>query len=433
MKVCLSNDSFPPLIDGVVNTVVNYATVIQKNYGDVLVATPKYPGVKDDYPFAVLRYPSINTVKLVGYRAGNPFDALAMRKLADFAPDILHCHCPMASLFLSRELRNLTGAPIILTYHTKFDIDIKRALKVGALSDAAIRAVVENIEATDEVWAVNNGAGENLKSLGYTGKLRIMPNGVDFPRGAAPREDIDAVRERYGIPAAPCDGASEISACSPVFLFVGRMMWYKGQKIILDGLKKLKAAGHGFSMVFVGDGADLEAIKKYAADAGLGGECIFTGALRDRAVLRALYSLADMLLLPSVFDNNPIVVKEAAACGTASVLVKDSSSAEGVTDGVDGLLIGEDADSMAAALLKLCADPQLSRRLGDGASEDLYCSWDERIASAVERYRELIQLKERGELPPHRAKYDRAISALSEIQIGLDKVRDYFTGTGDIF
>ena len=55
MKVCLSNDSFPPLIDGVANTVVNYATVIQKKYGSALVATPKYPGVKDDYPFTVLR------------------------------------------------------------------------------------------------------------------------------------------------------------------------------------------------------------------------------------------------------------------------------------------------------------------------------------------------------------------------------------------
>lgn len=425
MKVCLSNDSFPPLIDGVANTVVNYATVIQKKYGSALVATPKYPGVKDDYPFTVLRYPSINTVKMVGYRTGNPFDAIAMRKLADFAPDILHCHCPMASLFLSRELRNLTGAPIIFTYHTKFDIDIKRALKIGSLSDAAIRAVVENIEAADEVWAVNAGAGENLRSLGFTGEIRIMPNGVEYPRGAAPDEDIEAVRVEYGIP----------SGC-PVFLFVGRMMWYKGQKIILDGLRKVKAEGRTFSMIFVGDGSNLDEIKKYAADAGLEWECIFAGAVRDRAKLRALYSLADMLLLPSVFDNNPIVVKEAAACGTASVLVRDSSSAEGVTDDKDGLLIGEDADSMAAALLRLCdgeAGAELSRRLGEGAMNDLYCSWEERIDSAVARYREIIDLKNRGELPVRRARYDRAIEVLSEVQNGLDKVRDFFTGTGDIF
>lgn len=250
MKVCLFNDSFPPLIDGVVNTVVNYATVIQKKYGDVLVATPKYPGVKDEYPFAVLRYPSINTVRMVGYRTGNPFDAVAMRRMSDFAPDILHSHCPMASLFMARELRNLTGAPIILTYHTKFDIDIKRALKIGSISDAAIRAVVENIAAADEVWAVNEGAGENLKSLGFEGEIRIMPNGVEFPQGAAPEEETAAVRRDYGIPAD-----------RPVFLFVGRMMWYKGQKIIIDGLKKIKSEGQAFTMLFVGDGSDLDDIK----------------------------------------------------------------------------------------------------------------------------------------------------------------------------
>ncbi len=428
MKVCLFNDSFPPLIDGVVNTVVNYAMVIQKKYGDVLVATPKYPGVTDNYPFEVLRYPSINTVRMVGYRTGNPFDAAAMRRMSDFAPDILHSHCPMASLFMARELRNLTGAPIILTYHTKFDIDIKRALKIGSLSDAAIRAVVENIAAADEVWAVNEGAGENLKSLGFEGEIRIMPNGVEFPQGAAPDAETAAVRAEYSVPSD-----------RPVFLFVGRMMWYKGQKIIIDGLRDIKAAGKRFSMLFVGDGSDLEAIKKYAADAGLAEECIFPGAIRDREKLRAIYSLADMFLLPSVFDNNPIVVKEAAACGTASVLVRGSSSAEGVTDGENGILIGEDADSMAVALMRICdgdseaGEKRLSRRLGDAAMHELYVSWEDRIDVAVARYREVIEMKNRGELEPRRAKLDRAITALSEIQNGLDKVRDFFTGTGQIF
>lgn len=422
MKVCLFNDSFPPLIDGVVNTVVNYATVIQKKYGDVLVATPKYPGVKDEYPFAVLRYPSINTVRMVGYRTGNPFDAVAMRRMSDFAPDILHSHCPMASLFMARELRNLTGAPIILTYHTKFDIDIKRALKIGSISDAAIRAVVENIAAADEVWAVNEGAGENLKSLGFEGEIRIMPNGVEFPQGAAPEVETAAVRRDYGIPAD-----------RPVFLFVGRMMWYKGQKIIIDGLKKIKSEGQAFTMLFVGDGSDLDDIKKYAADSGLAADCIFTGAVRDRERLRAIYSQSDMFLLPSVFDNNPIVVKEASACGTASVLVAGSSSADGVSDGKNGLLIGEDADSMAAALLRICTEPGLAARLGDAAMHDLYVSWEDQIDTAVGRYHELIEMKNRGELEPRRAKLDRAITTLSEIQNGLDRVRDFFTGTGQIF
>ena len=42
-KVCLLNDSFPPVIDGVANTVVNYATIIQKELGEAIVATPNTP------------------------------------------------------------------------------------------------------------------------------------------------------------------------------------------------------------------------------------------------------------------------------------------------------------------------------------------------------------------------------------------------------
>ena len=38
MNICLINDSFPPLIDGVANAVLNYAAVIQQEYGSATVA-----------------------------------------------------------------------------------------------------------------------------------------------------------------------------------------------------------------------------------------------------------------------------------------------------------------------------------------------------------------------------------------------------------
>ena len=75
LKVGLLNDSFPPTIDGVANTVLNYAESITKNHGEALVVTPKYPHVVDNYPFEVYRYRSIPIVGPLGYRAGNPFSA----------------------------------------------------------------------------------------------------------------------------------------------------------------------------------------------------------------------------------------------------------------------------------------------------------------------------------------------------------------------
>lgn len=88
LSVCLLNDSFPPVIDGVANAVLNYARIIQEGLGSTVVGVPDYPGVTDSYPFPVVRYPSFDTTKLVGYRAGYPFSPRALDALAEFAPDI---------------------------------------------------------------------------------------------------------------------------------------------------------------------------------------------------------------------------------------------------------------------------------------------------------------------------------------------------------
>ena len=174
LKVGLFNDSFPPTIDGVANVTVNYARIIEEKYGEAVVATPFYPDVKDEYPFKVIRYPSIYISKNIGYRAGYPFDAKALTRLEREQFDIIHTHCPFVSTLLARMIRSVTGTPIVFTYHTKFDIDIEKAMTSDQLRKASIRFLVNNIDACDDVWVVSEGAGENLRSLGYKGEYIVM-------------------------------------------------------------------------------------------------------------------------------------------------------------------------------------------------------------------------------------------------------------------
>ena len=233
MNICLINDSFPPIIDGVANAVLNYASIIQKEYGNATVATPYYPGADDSiYPYKVVRFPSIDTTKLVGYRAGFPFSAETLEEIRAQNIDLIHTHCPITSTFLARTLRDTIDAPVVLTYHTKFDIDIANAIRSKLLQKSAIKALVENISASDEVWAVSRGAGENLRSIGYTGDYVVMENGVDIPKGRVPEEAVAAAAAGYDLPKGV-----------PVFLFVGRMVWYKGLRCILEALAELAAKG----------------------------------------------------------------------------------------------------------------------------------------------------------------------------------------------
>ena len=217
MKVCLLNDSFPPVIDGVANVVMNYAKIMtEQNLADVMVGTPRYPDANyDSYPYPVVPFQSFDTTGIVsGYRAGNPFDMKACQELIDFEPDIIHTHCPVISTLVARIIRNKTKAPIVFTYHTKFDVDISRAVKAEFLRNESIKTLVDNISACDEVWVVSKGAGENLVSLGYEGEYHVAVNGVDFAKGKVDDETVQRVTKDYDLPGDV-----------PIFLFVGRIIW----------------------------------------------------------------------------------------------------------------------------------------------------------------------------------------------------------------
>ena len=394
MKICLLNDSFPPVIDGVANVVTNYAQYLTQDHGaEVAVGTPYYPDADySAYPYKVVPYQSFDTSALLsGYRTGNPFSARYVAELAAFQPESIHTHCPAASTMLARLLRERTDAPVIFTYHTKYDVDIERVLKVRLAAREAIRTMVSAVEACDEVWAVSRGAGENLKALGYEGEVRVMQNGVDFVKG---RVDADAV--------AKAVAGYDLPAGVPLYLFVGRLMTYKGLPLILDALGLLRDRGRDFRMVFVGKGPDRELLEKRAAALGIDDRCFFTGPIYDRNTLRAWNTRADLFLFPSTFDTNGLVVREAAACGLAGVLIAGSCAAEGVADGRNGFLIEETPESLAALLERVGSDLPLLREVGQRAMDEIYVSWRDSVSAAWERYGEVLELKRAGRLPEKR-------------------------------
>ena len=389
--ICLLSDSFPPVMDGVSNTVENYARVIHNNGIGLSVVVPEHPKADDsvfDYP--VIRYPGMDMSDKIGYVVGNPFDTPTLKLLNTMDIGLLHSHSPAIANILGMELRATLDVPLVLTYHTKYDIEIKKALKGELISSLAIDVLVDSVSACDELWVVSRGAGESLRKLGYEGDYVVMENGVDMKRHIADPSLIKKVTAPYDLP----DGI-------PMFLFVGRLQWYKGIGIILEALSELKATGNDFRMVFVGKGQEENEIRKYCTKLGLDDKCFFTGPVYDREELAAWYSRADLFLFPSTFDTNGLVVREASACSLASVLVKDSCASEGITDGVDGLLIEENARSLAKCLRGIMDKPEKMKEMGRNASANLYLSWDDSVSRAVNRYAFVMDSYKRGMYRKH--------------------------------
>ncbi len=381
-KIGLFNDSFPPTIDGVANTVKNYADIITENHGTAVVVTPKYPNIIDDYPYEVKRYFSAKFTVNMPYRVGNPFSPLMVRKLRQEKFDLLHVHCPFCSAMLAHEITMMDSSapPTVFTYHTKFDIDIDNYVKNRAINAIAKKMVLNGISYADEVWAVSQGAIESMRKLGYKGDVIVMPNGTDFKKGLADEALINEINRMY-----------LLEPDVPVLLFCGRMMWYKNVKLILDALKKTTDAGLAFRALFVGDGPDRPAIEHYAKNIGIYNRITFTGAFYDREKIKAFFSRADLFMFPSTYDTSGLVVKEAASSFCPTILTRGSCAAEGVVNMRSGILCEETAESFAEGLCRVLRNREALKRLGQGAADEIYISWEDTVANAWKRYENLIE------------------------------------------
>lgn len=381
-KIALMNDTFPPMIDGVANTVVNYADLLC-NEDKITVITPYYPGVSDQYNFKVDRYFSFPASKRIGFRIGNPMSPQNIKyffRKNHF--DVIHVHSPFASSVLSRIIRR-KDTVLIATYHTKFEQDFDKRLKSHLMKEVATRFVRDNLNACDEVWTVSEGTAVSLRAMGYKGAYYVMPNGTDMPKGRAPQSHIDAVCAKYSIP----DGL-------PLVLFVGRMMWYKNTKLTMDACKVAMEQGHRFFALFLGDGYDRLDMMQYAEKLGISSCVSFPGASNDRADIYALYSRATVLSFPSSYDTSGLVVKEAAACACPSILLKDSCAAEGVEDGFTGYIASEEtSEAVTEQLLKVLQDPVKAAEIGKNAQEHIYMSWADSVKRASDRYDYLLERK----------------------------------------
>ncbi len=185
----------------------------------------------------------------------------------------------------------------------------------------------------------------------YRERTRVIPFGIDPQRWVA----TAAVRAR----------AAEIRAAAgptPLVLFAGRMVPYKGVDVLLRAL-----AGLDVSAVLVGDGPSRGSWTTLAGTLGLGSRVRFAGEVPHEE-LAALYHACDLFVLPSVTRAEAFgyVQLEAMACAKPVVSTRLPSGVPWVNrHGETGLTVPPgDVDSLRRAIVELAGDESLRRRFG---------------------------------------------------------------------
>jgi len=206
----------------------------------------------------------------------------------------------------------------------------------------------------------------------------LLPWAVDNDRFAAGSDPAAraALRERLGI-------ASD----TVVFLFSAKLVARKDPMTLLRAFERMQFRNRA-AVVFVGDGEMRDELEQYAREHALAG-AHFTGFVNQNE-LPAYYGMADVFVLPSVYEPRGAVINEAMATGLP-VIVTDRCGSIGdiVLDGDNAAVYpAGDADALAAAMDRFAGDDTLRARMAQ-RSREIIGTWT--FQRGVEGVREALR------------------------------------------
>jgi glycosyltransferase involved in cell wall biosynthesis len=309
-------------------------------------------------------------------------DLAAVRRLrallAGSRPDVVHAHGLRAGALAALAVgRGRGGARprLIVTVHNA-------APQAGAA--AVVYRTLERLVArrADQVLCVSSDLEARMRGLGARGVGRALVPAP--PASAAPDPAaVAALRAELGAgeanPASPTTapppdeaavaglraelGAGE-GTPGPIVLAVARLAAQKGLGTLMEAAGRWRDRDPVPLLVFAGDGPLRGALARQAETAGVAAR--FLG---QRGDVPALLAAADVVVLPSVWEGQPLILQETLRAGRPLV----ASRAGGIPDltGEDGALLVPpgDAGALAGAVLSVLDDPVLAGRLSEAAAK----------------------------------------------------------------
>lgn len=322
---------------------------LEREGHEVFVFAPRFPGYRDEGDF-VRRFPSITPPAKVRFPLALPVAPGLFREVRRLNIDLFHTHHPFGMGAIASRFARRLQRPIVTTIHTQYE----HYLHYIPVPTPVLRPVVRRIvagycNACHGVTTPAAGMAAVIRDYGVSNPVAVVPNGVNLQR----YRDADgaAARRRLGL-----------SSDMVVGLFTGRIAPEKNLPALLEMTRQVTQQHPEFRLVVLGDGPDLPALRRQAAEMGIAAHVLFPGAVTHEEVA-PFCAMADLFLTASVTEVNPTSVIEAMAAGTPTVAYDTFGAREIVRVGEDGLLTEHTPQALAAALSGLLTNREALARM----------------------------------------------------------------------
>jgi len=139
-------------------------------------------------------------------------------------------------------------------------------------------------------------------------------------------------------------------------------------------------------LLIVGDGQYRKILEDYTEKEGLRNQVIFTGNMDNPFIA---LSACDIYCHISLNEACPIAPLEAMIMGKPIIASNDAGLPEIIMDGLNGILVNSDSNSVAKAILSLVKNSNLVRKLSENAiiTAKTKFSWERVVKEYLEVYK----------------------------------------------
>ena len=267
--------------------------------------------------------------------------------------DLVHVHLgeDLAVLPIGLAAARLHRLPLVLTVHTS----LRHTLALSDLRSAVLKSLGGWIEGWGERSA------EAVLTVAPRLARRLISEGIDPDRVHACPPGVDAALfEKPSEDPFPRVG-------TPRILFVGRLAPQKGVRDLVEATALLEDPSA--QVLLVGDGPERPVLEREIRRLGVADRVHLLGFVPHGRV-PAVLAHADLLVLPSLYEELGTILLEAMWAGLPIVASKTGGIPDVITDGVNGMLVppGEPR-ALAGAIDRVLAEPRPAQRLGQSARE----------------------------------------------------------------
>lgn len=379
MNIGIFTDAYEPHISGVTTSIKMLKEALEDMGHNVYIVTANLNNHKFMYDKKnkIIYIPGIKT-GIYNTRLTNIYSKKAFKIIKEWHLDIIHSQTEFGIGAFSRIISKKLHIPVVHTYHTLYE-DYVYYVTHGFFDNLGKKLVIKitkyfcDKKCNELIVPTTKIKDLFIKKYHITRNINVIPSGIDtkkFELNLNIEKNIKKIRKEY-----------KIKSTDFIIGSVGRIAKEKSFDEEIKAIKELLEINKNIKLMIVGDGPELENLKKLVKELNIEKNIIFTGKI-NYDLIPSYYNLFNIMVSFSKTETQGLTIIEGLASSLPVICIKDDSFEAMVENNYNGYLF-KDKKEFIDYSLKLISNQKLYDTMCKNAKNSVHKYSKEVFASDV--------------------------------------------------